>query len=146
MVRITRAAVEQRPVGLHGTSYGAINQLFTAAQQPPGLMSAFPVVPMGDAYRDITFSGGELNTSFIPLWLGLVTGSAAAPSSATSDPAEAAHALADHVQGAVNFQGKTVANASVGGSQAYDGPFYQVRSPLNVIDKVRVPTFVVGGE
>src|SRR5258708_18335967 len=60
-------------IGLHGTSYGAINQLFTAAQHPEGLKAIFPIVPMSDAYRDITGSGGQINTSFIPSWLGLVT-------------------------------------------------------------------------
>src|SRR5205807_7413623 len=61
-------------IGLHGTSYGAINQFLTAEQDPPGVKAAFPIVPMSDAYRDVTFGGGETNTSFIPLWLGLVTG------------------------------------------------------------------------
>ena len=29
---------------------------------------------MGDAYRDIVFSGGQVNAGFIPLWVTLVTG------------------------------------------------------------------------
>ena len=29
--------------------------------------------------------------------------------------------------------------------QAYDGPFYQLRSPIRNISRVRVPTFIVGG-
>jgi X-Pro dipeptidyl-peptidase-like protein len=32
-------------VGLSGTSYGAIDQLLTAAQHPPGLKAEFPIVP-----------------------------------------------------------------------------------------------------
>ena len=60
-------------VGGLGPSYMAITQLTTAAQHPPHLEAIFPVVPMGDGYRDIVFSGGDFNVSFIPLWLGLVT-------------------------------------------------------------------------
>src|SRR3954471_4650692 len=67
-------------VGLYGVSYGAIDQLLTAAQHPPGLKAEFPIVPMGDAYRDVAVSGGQADTAFIPFWLGLVTSTGAAPS------------------------------------------------------------------
>lgn len=43
-------------VGLWGISYGAINQLLTAAQRPPGLKALFPIVPAGDVYRDVVAS------------------------------------------------------------------------------------------
>ena len=66
-------------VGLWGASYMAITQLTTAARKPPGLKAIFPIVPMADSYRDITFSGGQINASFIPLWLGLVTGTSLIP-------------------------------------------------------------------
>src|SRR3954453_17256375 len=44
-------------IGLHGPSYGAINQILTAAQRPAGLKAIFPGVPGADTYRDITASG-----------------------------------------------------------------------------------------
>jgi putative CocE/NonD family hydrolase len=139
-------------VGLWGVSYGAIDQLLTAVQHPPGLKAAFPIVPMGDAYRDVGVSGGQADTSFIPLWLGLVTGAGAIPSTdIMSDPAGAATAITDHVQGALAFQAPVVASAvagqEIGGlDAAFDGPWYRTRSPLEVIDRVDIPTFVVGGE
>ena len=133
-------------LGLHGTSYGAINQFFTAAQQPRGLKAMFPIVPMGDSYRDIVGSGGQVNTSFIPLWLGLVTSLGMLPPTYTgSDPAAAAAALAAHAGNVGHFQGGTVAQSVAGGVPSYDGPFHQQRSPLRVVDRVTVPTFVVGG-
>lgn len=133
-------------VGLHGTSYGAINQFFTAAQQPPALKAMFPVVPMADSYRDISASGGQVNTSFIPFWLGLVTGTGLLPPTYTAnDPVQAARVLAGHAGGVTGFQTGTVVSATTGGAQAYDGPFYRQRSPIEVVDRVRVPTFVVGG-
>lgn len=133
-------------IGLHGTSYGAINQLFTAAQHPNGLRALYPIVPMADAYRDISFSGGEENTSFIPSWLGLVTALGLLPPTyAPNDPVGAAGALASHVGGVLQFQATAVAKGVTGGDTAYDGPFYRQRSPIEVIDRVEVPTAIVGG-
>ena len=133
-------------VGLHGTSYGAINQFLTAEQDPPGVKAAFPIVPMSDAYRDVTFGGGDDDTSFIPSWLGLVTGTGMLPATYTpNDPVEAARVLVEHSGGALSFQGQQVLDASTGGDAAYDGPFYRVRSPIDGIANDHIPTFIVGG-
>lgn len=133
-------------IGLHGTSYGAINQFLTAEQQPPGVKASFPIVPMSDAYRDVTFGGGEQNTSFIPSWLGLVTALGLLPPTYTpNDPLEAAKILAQHTGGALSFQGTQVVDSTTGGNAAYDGPFYRVRSPIENIAADKIPTFVVGG-
>src|SRR3954452_12957008 len=78
-------------VGLAGPSYMGLTQLYTAALHPPHLKAIFPVVPMADGYRDITFSGGDTNISFIPLWLGLVTAGGLVPPQSTfsGNPADA---------------------------------------------------------
>ena len=129
-----------------GESYLAINQLFTAEKQPKALKAAFPIVPSGDSYRDVVASGGQIDVGFIPLWLGLVTSiGTVAPISNVSDPMAVLTAEADHAQGASQFQATTVASSMTGGSQAFDGPFYEQRATLKHIDKVQVPTFVVGG-
>ena len=44
----------------------AITQLYTAAQRPRGLKAIFPIVPLGDGYRDIVFSGGQVNVLVHP--------------------------------------------------------------------------------
>jgi putative CocE/NonD family hydrolase len=137
-------------VGLFGPSYMALNQLLTAAQRPPHLKAIFPIVPMGDAYRDIVFSGGQLNASFIPLWLGLVTAGGITPptyaaSGSSADLLRSLTTLASHAAGAVSFQSRLVAETVAGASTAYDGPFWRHRSPLEVVDKIDVPAFVVGG-
>jgi len=138
-------------LGLYGISYGAIDQLYTAACHPKGLKAMFPIVPMGDAYRDVTVSGGQVDTGFIPFWLGLVTGAGLLPASGQTDQQEAGQALADHAQGILNFQTQAVASAATGQQMgeydgAFDGDFYHVRTPLNIINQIDVPTFVVGGE
>ena len=60
-------------VGLYGVSYLGITAVLGAATQHPAIKAAFPIVPMGDAYRDILFNGGQLNSNFIPLWMSLIT-------------------------------------------------------------------------
>jgi putative CocE/NonD family hydrolase len=144
------AASQQRPwsdgrVATLGESYLAINQLFTAEHRPPALKAAFPIVPNGDAYRDVVASGGQVDVGFIPLWLGLVTSIGLVGPATGGDPQGGFTAFSDHVAGASAFQAQTVASSLSGGDNAYDGPFYAQRSPLVNIDRIQVPTFVVGG-
>jgi hypothetical protein len=137
-------------VGMWGASYMAISQLFTAAQQPPHLKALFPIVPMGDSYRDMVFPGGQANTGFIPLWLALVSGGALVPPDYALDgnPADLARALGELGQHALDLPGYDANREiqSMAGNDAYDGPGWKNTSPLEVVDKIRVPTFVVGGE
>ena len=132
-------------VGLMGPSYMGFNQLLTAARRPPHLKAIFPIVPMADGYRDITFSGGPANTAFIPLWLGLVTVGSITPTPAADNPLGVLEVLLSHLLGAVNFQVGTLVEAVIGGEISYDGEFWRTRSPLEVVDRIRVPAFVVGG-
>jgi hypothetical protein len=141
-------------IGLHGTSYGAINQFFTTqriAQNPVRfpvnpVKAMFPIVPMADAYRDITGSGGQINTSFIPSWLGLVTALGLIPPTYHDDPANQGQMYVDHANGAKDFQANTVTAATTGSADwAFDSAEYRMRSPIEHIDQVGVPTFIVGG-
>jgi putative CocE/NonD family hydrolase len=144
--RIAKPSWADGRVSLHGTSYGAINQLLTAARRPAIVRSIFPIVPAADTYRDIAVSGAQLDTSFIPSWLGLVTAlGLLPPTDVYKDPATSARVLAQHATNVTRFQAATVTNATLGEDRAYDGPFYRLRSPIEVIDKVVAPTFIVGG-
>jgi putative CocE/NonD family hydrolase len=137
-------------VGMWGASYMAISQLFTAAQQPPHLKAIFPIVPMADSYRDMVFPGGQNNTGFIPLWLGLVSGGALIPPDYALDgnTADLARALGELGQHALDMPGfdANFELQNMAGNTAYDGPGWKTTSPLEVVDQIRVPTFVVGGE
>jgi putative CocE/NonD family hydrolase len=138
-------------VGLTGGSYLAITQITTAAQQPPHLRAMFPVVPMADGYRDITYSGGDVNVSFIPLWLGLVTAGSVTPAQAMLDGSlqnvtRGLTALSSHVGGVISFQIPLLLRSIAGDDEiAYDGAFWGTRSPIELADRIEVPTFVVGG-
>ncbi|MBW8484910.1 CocE/NonD family hydrolase [Actinomadura parmotrematis] len=134
-------------VAMVGASYGGINQIFTAAQHPKGLKAIFPVVPMGDSYRDVIGTGGQLGLGFVPLWLAGVGGlSLLPPTYSGKSPDEAIALLKEHFGNIGDFQIAMLFNALTGGDKAFDGPFYRERSPLEVVDKVNVPAFVVGGE
>ena len=130
-----------------GPSYMGISQIFAAAGKPAGLKAIFPQVPAADVYRDVTASGGQIDSGFMPLWLGLVTATGLIPPAVgTSDPQSAMGALASHIGGAAAFTAPTLVKAMAGDETAYDGPFYAERSPINVISNVTVPTFLVSGE
>ena len=134
-------------VGTWGPSYMGITQFFAAKHQHPSLKAMFPIVPMGDAYRDIVFTGGQINAGFIPLWVGLVNGLGALPLAALQEnPLGGVDVLLDHVtQSLLSFSVGTVGEALLGTDKVYDGPFWRARSPLEVADRVQVPTFLVGG-
>lgn len=125
-------------IGLTGASYMGITSLFAAATGHPAVKGVFAVVPMADGYRDIVFGGGQLNTAFIPLWMGLVTGL-----SLTSGGSP--EAIRDHLLAIGQFQAPTIVSSATGGDPAYDGPFWRQRSPIEAVDHVKAPTFVVGG-
>ena len=130
-----------------GASYMGIGQIFAAAGRPAGLKAIFPQVPAADVYRDVVASGGQIDSGFMPLWLGLVTATSLIPPAvAGTDPQSGIGALASHIGAVGTFTGPTLAKAIAGEETAYDGPFYAERSPINVISKVNVPTFLIGGE
>lgn len=122
----------------------------------------FPIVSMTDAYRDVTFAGGNLDSGFMPLWLGLVNGLAVEPPDTAADPSGsgaqiALNAESQHLEDLATFTVPVVAGAELGSyqsetpfaqsypNQAYDSAFYTQRSPITGIGKVTVPTFLVGG-
>ena len=93
---------------------------------------------MADAYRDVFLTGGQVNTDFLSLWYALVTGSSLIPN-------QNAPAGPEHARGALTFQAVNVAGAAAGGENTYDGPFYRVRSRIEMIDQIDIPAFFVGG-
>jgi len=134
-------------VGMTGASYMGISQLFAAAHQPPGLKAIFPQVPAADVYRDVVASGGQIDVGFIPLWLGLVTATGVLPPAyGLQEPQAGFEMVLDHLAGGLTFTLPLAVQAVLGGDPAYDGPFYRERSPIEVLDRVTVPTFLVGGE
>ena len=136
-------------VGTWGASFMGITQLYTGAWQHPAHKAIFAIVPMADAYRDIVMSGGQVNIGFIPLWMGLVSALGVVPTEDSASAEGFQHYLTvtgEHVVSAVtNFQVPTIANVVTGQENNYDNAFWRTRSPIEQIENVKVPTFIVGG-
>ena len=81
-------------VATTGESYMGITSLLIAEAdatrvaegKPRAVDAVWADIPMADAYRDVTFQGGALDSGFMPLWLGLVTGLSALPPSSRRRP------------------------------------------------------------
>ena len=133
--------------GMSGPSYMGISQIFAAAGRPQGLKAIFPQVPGADVYRDVVASGGAIDVGFIPLWLGLVTSTGLIPPAyGLSEPDHGFQWLMDSALTATTFTAPLIAQALLGGEPAVDGRFYRDRSPIRVINQVKVPTFLISGE
>lgn len=145
---VTKQPWSNGNIGLYGVSYLGITTMLTAAQQKPAVKAAFPIVPIGDGYRDIVFTGGQVNATFIPLWMGLVTGLGLIDANAFQiDPAQGLSTFLQHLVSALtNFQVPTILKALAGDpATVYDGDFWRTRSPIEQAARINVPTFVVGG-
>ena len=133
-------------VATTGESYMGITSLLVAEAdasrvaegKPRAVDAVWADIPMADAYRDVTFQGGALDSGFMPLWLGLVTGlSALPPSSLSADPEEAAAVYIEHLLADGEFDSEKLIGSALGGEASYDGPFYRLRSPVTRAAKSR---------
>src|SRR3954463_6126778 len=163
---ITKQKWSNGTIGLWGASYMAINQFMTAEQPGPDAVKAmFPIVPMSDSYRDVSWSGGAWDSSFMSWWYALVTGTSLAPTDdATDDPEFAFNTETQHLMDVAGFTGQSISGSLLGAYQrslcdatgqtgptcayadaGYDGPNMRLRSPIDRIDRVKAPAFVIGG-
>ena len=141
-------------VATTGPSYMGITSLLIAEAdaarvkegRPRAVKAVWADIPMADAYRDVTFQGGSVDTGFIPLWLGLTTGlSDLPPASLSENPQEAATVYMEHLLGDAEFSVSHILGAALGEEDAYDGPFYRLRSPVVRASEITVPVVITGG-
>jgi putative CocE/NonD family hydrolase len=143
-------------VGTYGPSYLGIDQLLLAGAIGPHspLKAIFPMVAANDIYRDTAFMGGLVDFEFSELYLGL-TGAlneANPVVDTASDPAllaDLAGIELDHTSGLASYHAATEANVLGGRSEAYDGTYWQLRNPANVLARIvanGIPAYLVGGE
>jgi putative CocE/NonD family hydrolase len=137
-------------VGLFGPSYLGIDQFRTAVDAGPGspIKAMFPIVSSTELYRDIVTAGGVPQIEFnLPYELALV------PSLNLVNPILEAgptlvSALTRHLAALLTIAVPQIANIASGGSEAYDGPYWQVRSPVSYLRQIvadKIPAFLVGG-
>ncbi|MEA2124113.1 MAG: uncharacterized protein QOI80_895, partial [Solirubrobacteraceae bacterium] len=140
-------------VATTGGSYMGITSLLVAEAdavrvrqgKPRAVKAVWADIPMSDAYRDVTFHGGAVDAGFIPLWLGLTTSlSDLPPSTLLGDPG-ALTTYAEHLRNGYDFAARKIVNTSLGAEDAYDGPFFRLRSPGDRAAQIRVPVVIQGG-
>ncbi|MBF6061507.1 CocE/NonD family hydrolase [Nocardia terpenica] len=141
-------------IGMSGVSYSAVNQIQAADKQPPALKAIFPVEPGSDLMHDILAPGGGLNAGFVPGWLAAVDGLKLVPDLVSiaqgrfdwkwlADRAASPLTFFDLLIGALFTPDVGHLPDSVKSAFDENSPLRQgmVAHP----DRIRVPTFVVGG-
>ncbi len=139
-------------VGLYGASYLGINQLLTVGQLGPNspVKAIFPVISASELYRDTAFDGGLIDLEFGSLYVGLTgTLNVVNPIAENPlDPLDTFQVELQHVANLANFDLPLLVDTSFAGSDAYDGPYWQQRSPISALAAVvrdHVPAYLVGG-
>lgn len=133
-------------LALRGVSDLGIQALFAGATGDPAVKAIFSIVPAADTYRDTVFTGGSGNLLFISLWLSLTTLASVANPDIILNPEEGIPEVIDVLSDALlEFQLPIFTQALLGDDELlYDGPFWQPRSPIERIDQIQAPTFIIG--
>ena len=136
-------------VGLAGSSYVGLNQIYTAALAGRGspVKAIVPSTVGNDLYRDLVFGGGIPNLEFDAVWEGLrTTMTAATPDE--PDPKAASDHLAGRAMTLAEFDSQLYAEGDTGGPRAFDSEFWLARAPRAYLDRVvqnGVPAMLVSG-
>lgn len=129
-------------VVIFGHSYSGLTGLFVASTRPESLRAVSASGLIGDVYRDIVYPGGVTNYGFPLLWTGAIrpaydvgggTLGGLYPVEETSEQcllnqAERNRALLE--------------DPLIHGLDDTDGPWYQVRSLVNYVDRINVPVHI----
>ena len=125
-------------VGLAGSSYVGLNQIFTAALGGPRspVKAIIPSTVGNDVYRDLAFGGGISNLEFAAVWEGLRASMVGTPPQAS------------RVQTLADFDAQLYAEVDTGGPRAFENDFWTSRAPSQYLDRVvrnGIPALIVSG-
>lgn len=143
---VTQQPWSNGTIGLRGVSDLAINAMFAAETGHPAVKAVFAVEPIGDGYRDTAVTGGNANLFFLSWWFTLTTLMNTLNLDLLSDPQTAAPIVRDHLHDAFfEFQLPVFIKAALGDPELnYDSEFWRIRSPIERVDDIQAPTFLVG--
>lgn len=146
--------IKQQPwsngnIGVAGASYMAITGLFTAEQRPDDIKAVFASVPMGDSQRGTVGTGGLLNGVFMSAWMTLthITSTQNIPAMIQFPKYidQIAKSTSDHIAQIDNYYLPLIEKSINGDPEiAYDNEFWRTRAPIEHIDKIKAPTFIMG--
>jgi putative CocE/NonD family hydrolase len=138
-------------VGLAGSSYVGLNQIFTAAlsgRRSP-VKAIIPTTVGSDVYRDLAFGGGISNLEFAAVWEGLRSSMVTAP---PDEPQQDPQAVVNHVisraDTVAEFDAGLYSEVDTGGPRAFENEFWQTRTAASFLDRVvrnGIPALVVSG-
>jgi predicted acyl esterase len=129
-------------VVIFGHSYSGITGLFVASTRPQALRAVSASGLIGDLYRDIVYPGGVTNYGFPLLWTGAIrpvydvgggTLGGLYPVEETSAQCAANQAERNRA---------LLQDPLIHGLDDTDGPWYQVRSLVNYVDRINVPVHI----
>ena len=136
-------------LGVAGVSYMAISSLFAAQHRPDSIDAVFASLPMGDAMRGTVGVGGLLNGLFMSTWMN-ITHTLAMQNITTmlANPKYMSQLMATTEEhgNQVDAYHLPLINSALDGAPIYnyDNPYWQVRSPIYNMDKIKAPTFIFG--
>jgi uncharacterized protein len=139
---IARQPWSNGAVAIFGHSYSGITGAMVASTRPANLRAVSISGLIGDLYRDIVYPGGVTNYGFPLLWTGAIrvaydvgggTLGGLYPVESTSqkcaeNQAERSRAL--------------LQDPLIHGLDDTDGPWYQARSLVNLVDRINVPVHI----
>jgi putative CocE/NonD family hydrolase len=138
-------------VGMAGSSYLGLNQIFTAALVGPHspLKAILPANAGSDLYRDLAFGGGIPNTEFALVWEGLrASMTPDVPPNPAKSPQRATGNTASRAENLAEFDAQLYADVDTGGPQAFESGFWTSRAPSAYLDRVvanGVPALLLSG-
>ncbi len=138
-------------VGMAGSSYLGLNQLFTAALAGPHspIKAILPANAGSDVYRDLAFGGGIPNTEFAAVWEGLrASMTTDVPPNPANSPQRATGNTASRAENLAEFDAQLYAEVDTGGPRAYENAFWHQRAPSAYLDRVvanGIPALLMSG-
>ena len=140
--------------GMLGMSYFAVMQYMVAAQQPPHLKAIVPYEALTDRYRQSTYHGGVLNEGFWHQWWGHVSVDGMTPLSFDKLSADEIQRRVQDLMQTPEIQRSPYLHIQLKYPKKnpllfdwllhpLDGPLYWERSPNQMFDRIKIPTFLV---
>ena len=138
-------------VGMAGSSYLGLNQIFTAAlagRRSP-IKAILPANAGSDVYRDLAFGGCIPDTEFALVWEGLrASMTPDAPPNPSQSPQRSTGNTAGRAETMAEFDAQLYAEVDTGGPRSFDNGFWRQRAASMYLKRVvanGIPALLLSG-